>query len=278
MITPAQTGNPQVKPKWQLPVGVMEGVVAYNCKKQGFPRPVLAMPLWEGAGAKAIDFSGHQNHGTLEGMPTWKADGKGLGLNFDGVADTDRVTIADADSLDVTTQMTFSSSLTISSITSGWGTIVSKFDGASQHIYIVVNSASLYLVFIGIQNGWDSGYDFVAGKPTDLVITFDSVNGTKVYIDGNYFSAEASGGSIQTNANPLYLGHNTAWTEEVWDGDINNALMWDVVLTPAQIRFLHDDPYFMYRVPEELCGYTSGAPPTTVITAIMDYYKQMRRG
>lgn len=52
MIVPSQNRSINVKPKWQLPVGVMEGIVAYNCRKYGMPHPVLAMPMWEGAGGR----------------------------------------------------------------------------------------------------------------------------------------------------------------------------------------------------------------------------------
>jgi len=62
------------RPRWVTPVGVMEGIVAYNCRKHGFPRPVVAIPFWEGAGNRAIDYSGRGNHGAFNG-PKWAGSG-----------------------------------------------------------------------------------------------------------------------------------------------------------------------------------------------------------
>ena len=39
------------------------------------PHPVLAMPMWEGVGDRALDYSGHGNHGTFFGDPEWVVDG-----------------------------------------------------------------------------------------------------------------------------------------------------------------------------------------------------------
>ncbi len=94
MIAPSQIPNLKVKPRWQAPVGVMESVVSYNCRKYGMPRPVLALPLWEGAGNRAVDLSGHGNHGTLIDGPKWVADG----LCFDSAVNC-VVTVADTDVL-----------------------------------------------------------------------------------------------------------------------------------------------------------------------------------
>lgn len=102
MILPTQAQNPQLKPRWVAPVGIMESVVAFNCRKYGMPRPILAMPMWERAGNRVIDLSGHGNHGGLTGTPKWVADG--LDLN----GSTDYVNIGADSSLDTGNNLTIS--------------------------------------------------------------------------------------------------------------------------------------------------------------------------
>ena len=65
---------------------------------------VLGLGLDEGSGTRLSDRSGSGNTGTISGA-TWTTQGKfGSALSFDGV--NDWVTVADANSLDLTTAMT----------------------------------------------------------------------------------------------------------------------------------------------------------------------------
>ncbi len=43
------------------------------------------------------------------------------------------------------------------------------------------------------------------------------------------------------------------------NGIIDDILIFDTALTEAQIKFLYENPYFMYRLPEELYGYAAVA-------------------
>src|SRR6185436_9570699 len=73
--------------------------------------------------ATVTDESGNGNVGTLSGA-TWTAAGKFCGaLSFDGI--NDWVTVADANSLDLTTGMTVSAWVKPSSL-NGWTTVVLK--------------------------------------------------------------------------------------------------------------------------------------------------------
>ncbi len=49
--------------------------------------------------------------------------------------------------------------------------------------------------------------------------------------------------------------------------------MFDTALSPSQIKFLHDDPYFMFRMPEELYGYSPAA-----VGAIMNQFQKHNVG
>jgi hypothetical protein len=77
----------------------------------------------EGTGATAQDSSPNLLHGTVNGA-TWDSAGRfGAGLLFDG--SNDRVDIADANALDLTTGMTIEAWIRPTAL-SGWRTVVMK--------------------------------------------------------------------------------------------------------------------------------------------------------
>ena len=41
------------------------------------------------------------------------------------------------------------------------------------------------------------------------------------------------------------------------NGQIANAQIYNTALSAAQIKFLYENPYFMYQMPEELYGYVA---------------------
>ena len=72
--------DPKIKPSlWNItPVDV-----AYNCRKHGFPYPVLVLPMWEKSGDTIFDLSGNDNRGVFVGGTGWTEDR----LVFDGTND-----------------------------------------------------------------------------------------------------------------------------------------------------------------------------------------------
>ena len=225
MIAPSQIPNPYVKPKWQAPVGVMESVVSYNCRKYGFPRPVLAMPMWEGAGNRAIDLSGYGNHGTLVNDSKWVADG----IEFDGTGD--RITIPQNQSIiggnnDATYKyhITFSAPYLYYRTSEGYGSInYGPFNTGTWYHWCIVRTGD--------------------------VITY--------YKDGIYIGYSTKGGEVLIDTVGAYSGGSNSLA-----GELNGVVLFNAALSAAQIKFLYENPYFMYRSPEELYGYTSAAPPT----------------
>ena len=85
---------------------------------------IAAYAFDEGAGDAVTDASGLGNHGTITG-PTWTPSGRfGGALTFDGV--NDLITIADADSLDLTTGMTLEAWVNPSAVTRKWRDVIYK--------------------------------------------------------------------------------------------------------------------------------------------------------
>lgn len=268
MITPSQTGNQQVKPKWNLPVGVMEGIVAYNCRKHGFPRPVLAMPMWEGAGNRAIDFSGYGNNGDMINNPIWV----GNGIDFNGI--NHRIECGTDPILEVqghtifcmlrsgsweNTKMIFAKAYNITIAGVEWGV---RSPGNLAYAY-----------YDSTLRGW---FVDTTALPLDEDISlsgvWDDAGDVTFYVGGEESSsASTSAGTIRYNSDEAVIGDQQQNNE--FDGVIQQFILFAEVLSPAQIKFLHDDPYFMYRIPEEMYGYTAAVGGIT-IPVLIHHLKQ----
>ncbi|MCK5616131.1 LamG domain-containing protein [Candidatus Pacearchaeota archaeon] len=240
-------------PNQKPPIWAIDpGIIAHNCQIHGFPRPVIAMPMWEGAGARVMDYSGRGNNGLLVGPPVWVGDG----LNFSG----DSVDLGDHD---ITGDFTIISEVYKES--SGLQTIFGKANSAGD-------SFSYYFRI-------DGGAGFYNGSTYEQITTPDLTLNSWQHIalayDGSdltyYLNGDSSvtGGAtgipanISDDARIGQLGEYT--TGQQFDGIIRYLLFFDVALTPAQIKFLHDNPYFMYQVPEELYGFVAVSTSTGLL-------------
>ena len=257
MITPSQISNPHVKPKWQASVGVMESIVMHNCRKYGMPRPVLAMPMWEGAGNRTIDLSGNGNHGTIDGAP-WEGSDRGIGLDFNGT--TDDLDCGNAASLNITDAVTLSVWVKCNTTTYNYDRIICKgtwkgyqiFTDTDDRIYFrVYAGGATYTTTVSSSLGLNEWHHIVA--------TYDKDGGTdnvNLYIDGVIDRDETTTGVIDPGSDNIYVGSGI--TGDFFEGSINNVTMYDCALTGAQVKFLYNNPHFMFRIPEELYGYTVG--------------------
>lgn len=264
MITPQQSGNLQVKPKWQLPVGVMEGIVAYNCRKYGFPRPVLAMPIWEKAGNRTMDLSGNGNHGALTNGPDWVADG----LDFDGTSnyvDLDTIQFINSN-----TPFTVWCWIYLDSFNYDFPAIFSTksdLDSGNNWRCWFSDNATYGFIAFGSQGEWvrlksqDIPSASLLGKWYHVVINYNGQGAAtsgnfNLYINGTQQNTIAMGaiGTINTNSMIGRAGIR------YWDGNICAVSVFNSALSAAQVKFLYDNPYFMFQIPEELYGYVAPLP------------------
>lgn len=253
MIIPAQSQNLQVKPRWVAPVGVMESVVAYNCRKYGMPRPVLAMLMWEGAGNRAIDLSGHSNHGLFVNTPEWVADG----LDFDG-STPDYIDVPGSDSISLTGTMTVSAWINPTDFTNYNG-IASKTNGAqaAPYDFYLVQATGIPRFRRSISSNANSAPQ--TGQMNHIAVSVDSGNTSTHYLNGAPNGASTTGTRTDVGKSLRIGSRDDLFTK--FKGVINNVIIYNIDLTTAQIKFLYDNPYFMYWMPEELYGYVAGAPP-----------------
>lgn len=248
----------QKPPIWSID----PGIVAYNYQKHGFPHPVLDMPMWVGAGNRALDLSGHGNHGAITGAVRVNGD-----LYFDG---NDYINIDESNNDINTTAGTIVSVFT----PSDWG-------DASAAVLISYrvdgnNNIEFY------HEDWDSLIRLkykaggIAKEATNTliknilyhaVLTWDkTADEVKGYIDGSQIGATLNGlgnwaGSITIGK----IGAARTPAQNFYEGSKKSTIIFPTALSAAQVKFLHENPYFMYQIPEELYGYVAGAPPPASI-------------
>lgn len=271
MYIDASRGSPNIKPPmWAID----PGIVAYNCLRHGIPLPVLAMPMWEGAGNQAMDLSGYGNHGTINGAD-WVVDG----LNFDGV--DNYVEIPDGDSLDFNATQSFSFSYWVKfptgAVNPKWS--IGKGDAyngpgygvAHWHTTDVPVAPSFYFNDDGVPRVSLSAGTIARGDWGHFVWTIDrTTNVMKSYKNGAYVGQVSVAGIGDTsNADDLYIGRHVT---SRFTGSIGEICIYNRVLVAAQAKLLYNNPYFMYQIPEEFCGY-AGVP----ISVFLHLYNQMRQ-
>jgi len=244
MIIPTQPWNPNNKPIWQAPLGVMRSIVAFNCRKYGMPQPVLALPLWERSGLKAHDLSNNRIACDLvdspSTYPTWKQDG--LYFNGGGV-DTPTLNhnIVTGDFTYFAVIKPDAGGLPTSK------TIISN-NGSPIFSHNYNNSGEL-----GIDWGATEGSFGCSPAANDISSVAMVRSGTTIsgYVDG------VAGGTTYTVSTSManainYIGHpNYIWVPEQYLGYIYEILIYDVALTGRQLGFISNYPYFMYILPEE---------------------------
>jgi hypothetical protein len=219
------------------------------------------MPMWEGAGNLARDYSGHGNHGSFVDGPEWVAGG----IYFDG----NKIEIPN---FDPPHQGTVCASLKTTSMGAR-----DRIVGGHDAFEMVFESTGQISNNFFAAAGDVVKSDILNAKQLyNVACTWDyvSTNNLEIYIDGTLnafhdtFADDDPGGPFT-----LSIGTRTGSTE-YYTGFIGALHLFDAVLSAAQAKFINDNPYFMYQIPEELYGYVAGAPPTG---NPFWYYNMLRR-
>lgn len=243
------------------------GIVAYNCNKHGFPHPIVAMPMWEMTGHRTLDYSGHMNHGELNQGALWIKDN----VYFDGA--DDHIESTDIDGSIPFPQITISIRVHLIAKT-GYDTICEKNDG------IGVNTNKSFRLFLddtGTKWRWkvwgadgvsagnvDSDAAAVTGEFVDVLVCYDGsevamwINNVKQAI------TQAETGNLFSAANNFRIG---AGNNAYLNGAVESLTIFNKSLDQRQKTLLHENPYFLYQIPEELYGYVA-AGWTGVINGI----------
>lgn len=195
------------------------------------PSPVLELKFDEGTGTLANDSSGKSHNGTLTNA-SWSNSGyNGKALDLGGAG---MVSVADHADLDLTNTMTLEAYVRPRTA-KAWQTVLMKEAPPSTESFALYSSFEQPNA-----NAWvgPNGNVSSAAIPTNAWshIAFTLENGVgKIYRNGVLVSqASGMGSAVATNA-PLRIGGNAIWSNEGFDGLIDEVRVWNVALSASQI-------------------------------------------
>jgi hypothetical protein len=199
--------------------------------------------LDEGMGATALDWSGHDNHGTLINGPQWVTGYNGGALEFDG--NDDAVTFGTGPALSGTTDLSVAAWIKTSKTSAG--VIIQQRNGGynGEYRFMVNGSGQLSLMLYG---DGDYQYDFSTTKTVNdgnwhhaVFVRQDSSG--YIYIDGNF---EASDSGILRNLDStiqVAVGADVRDSINYFSGIIDDVRIYNKALTQEEIELtMRGDP------------------------------------
>ena len=247
--------RPKIKHKWNVPLGIVEGIVAYNCRLRNFPIPVLSLPFWEGAGNRAFDVSGKMNHGSLVNHTKWVAGmSGGTALQLDGA--DDYISTVHTASVDITgSVITLEAWVNLRARTNPtYNTIIGKQHWGVYQYGMVIAGANwgpdagkvFFYIYDGTTQLAAYGNTVIPFNVwTHLIVTADGTN-VKFYYNGNLDATRAQGGIVMaTNSQQLCIGRHGD-NKYYFDGKIDAARIYNRDLSAAQAMELCINPYGMF--------------------------------
>jgi hypothetical protein len=199
--------------------------------------------LDEDSGTTVVDWSGHDNHGMLEGDPQWVDGYGGRALEFDG--DDDTVTFGTGPALSGTTD--FSVAAWIKTSMTSAGVIIQQRNGGYNGEYrLMVNSdAQLNLMLYGDS---DYQYDFSTTKTVNdgnwhhAAFVRQGPNGY-IYIDGNIEASESGTLRSLDSSFQVAVGSDIRDSINYFNGTIDDARVYNKALTQEEIQLaMRGDP------------------------------------
>lgn len=220
--TPTLTPTPTMSPTPAPATGL---VAAYNFN--------------EGIGKTVKDLSGNNNNGTIS-SPSWTTSGKyGKALTFGSLAR--RVVVSDSNTLDLTNEMTLEAWVypTSGLASNAWRTVILK-EQTEDLVYAlyangVGNKPYGYIYSSGKEIGASISGTLPLNTWTHLSSTFDG-KVLKLYKNGNLIASNNYTGLILTSTKPFNIGGNAVWTNEVFNGKIDEVRVYNKALTQTQIQ------------------------------------------
>ena len=219
-------------------------------------------------GTDAIkDSTQYYNDGTDYNNPTFGDSGQIYDSIEFSYNSGERIDVPDDPSLDITDELTVEAWIKPSTYTGNWRSIVSKMDGSwgngnveNYDIYTALSPDNYY--FIGLSSPpfaydeWQTTFQATAQTWQHFAFTYSSYSSVgRVYTNGVYRGLYNFGlGTLATNNNPFYIGFNLGWTNEVFDGFIDEVRISSATRTTGWISSQYEnqnDPNSFYTVGTE---------------------------
>ena len=200
---------------------------------------VLYLPFDEGSGDAVSDLSMYGNDGTLQNNPEWVAGAYSTALEFSG-AEMNWVEVPDADSLDITGELTIMAWV----LSQGQTTYARIVDKNNPYMLYLQEDDSLDIYFSFPDSGWGATDAIVSQDTwTHVAATFDGTL-EKLYVNGELKFTRESPGVIQVSENPLTIGNMTGGAvgnqdsgnnTRPFSGAIDEVMVYSRVLSDGEI-------------------------------------------
>lgn len=220
---------------------------------------VAAYRFNEGSGTVLTDHSGNNNHGTITGA-VFASGFAGQALSFDGV--NDMVTIADSNSLDLTSGMTLEAWVRPADA-AGYTTVMLKESTANGFSYGLYSSDDTGQPPAGYARVGTTDASVRSTSPlplntwSHLTLTYDAAFLT-LYVNGSLVRRVAQTGNITTSGQPLRIGGNNSYVDEFFQGLIDEVRIYNRALSPAEI---------LYNMSTPVTGTTDNVAPSATVTS-----------
>ncbi|SLM27878.1 exported hypothetical protein [Desulfamplus magnetovallimortis] len=196
----------------------------------------------DGSGTTITDNSGNSNTGTITNGATWKASASFAGprkaLDFDGT--DDYVTIADNNSLDLTTNYTIEAWIKPRAFNFHGG-IVGKWHTSSlPPPYGYTLRLSGDISYSGINfDGMETEDGTLTANQWQHIAAVNNGVTRKVYLNGvEQTLSPSTPYTVEANSDPVIIGKDylSEAGTRYFDGEIDEVRIWNVARTPEQIR------------------------------------------
>jgi hypothetical protein len=215
-----------------------QAVVAITVNPAGPPPPppglVAAYSFNEGSGTTLIDRTGFGRTGTVSGA-TWSTAGRNGGaLSFDGINDI--VTIADHNSLDLTTGMTLEAWVRPSTVSNTRTVLMKNRSGGMAYALLAGDPASLPAGYVRTTSDQNVTGAAAIGVNvwTHLALTYDGTT-LRLYVGGVEVASRALSGSMVVTTNALTMGGNTLGVG-YFQGLIDDVRIYNRALTATEVQ------------------------------------------
>ncbi|HZL92980.1 MAG TPA: LamG-like jellyroll fold domain-containing protein, partial [Vicinamibacterales bacterium] len=196
---------------------------------------VAAYGFEEGTGTSTTDGSGNSNTGTVSGA-TWTTAGRfGNALQFDG--SNDRVNVADAASLDLTTGMTLAAWVYPTSAT-GWRAVVMKEATSSTEAYLLyandsANRPAGYVRAGGSLRSVRGTAALPVNTWSHVATTYDGTT-LRLFVNGTQVGTLAVTGAIATSNRALRIG--SKGSTRYFAGRIDEVRVFNRALSVSELQ------------------------------------------
>ncbi len=178
----------------------------------------------EGSGTTAYDRSGNGNNGILTNGPTWTTGQLGGALSSGGNA---YVNVPDSNSLDLPDTLTVSLWLKPTALYVGYAiNPIQKWTNTADANYVLYYFGTTgggligKTIFYANRGGaWgaigSTGYTPALGSWVQIVLSYNSISGGQMYVNGVPFGSGGGTGTLLTNNVPLQLGKVVGLIDDV---------------------------------------------------------------